>query len=65
MRITLEQNGVESTIYEGSVTFPYDLQVQGASGVETGTAYIYLLNAETGEVESKIEYPGIAFMKVD
>lgn len=65
VRITLVQNGVESTIYEGSTTFPYDLQVQGASGVETGTAYIYLLDAETGQAESKIEYPGIAFTQVN
>lgn len=65
VRITLEQSGVESTIYEGTVTFPYDLQVQGASGETSGTAYIYLMNDETGEVESKIEYPGIAFVQVN
>lgn len=65
VRITLEQGGAESTIYEGSVTFPYELQVQGASGETTGTAYIYLLNPETGEVESKIEYPGITFVQVN
>ena len=64
VRITLVQNGVESTIFEGTTTFPYRLTVQGASGVETGVAYIYLLDSSTGEVSSKIEYPGITFSKV-
>ena len=64
VRITLVQNGVESTIFEGTTTFPYRLTVQGASGVETGVAYIYLLDASTGEVSSKIEYPGITFTNV-
>lgn len=63
VRITLVQNGVESTIFEGTASFPYRLTVQGASGVETGTAYIYLLDSATGEVTSKIEYPGISFTK--
>lgn len=61
VRITLVQNDVESTIFEGTTTFPYRLQVQGASGVASGTAYIYLLDPQTGEVSSKIEYPGITF----
>lgn len=65
IRVTLVQNGVESTIYEGAASFPYHLHVQGASEVTTGTAYIYLLDPSTGEVTSKIEYPGITFNKVD
>lgn len=63
VRITLVQNGVESTIFEGTTSFPYRLTVQGASGVDTGTAYIYLLDSASGEVTSKIEYPGISFAK--
>lgn len=61
VRITLVQNGVESTIFEGSASFPYRMQVQGPSGVDSGTAYVYLLDDVTGEVTSKIEYPGITF----
>lgn len=64
VRITLVQNGTESTIFEGAASFPYRLTVQGAAGVESGTAYVYLLDAATGEVTSKIEYPGIAFKDV-
>ena len=63
VRISLVQNGVESTIYEGTTSFPYRLTVQGASGVDTGTAYVYLLDSTSGEVTSKIEYPGISFTK--
>ena len=63
VRITLVQNGVESTIFEGTTSFPYRLTVQGAAGVDTGTAYIYLLDSASGEVTSKIEYPGISFAK--
>ena len=65
VRVTLVQNGVESTIFEGDTTFPYELKVQGAAGTDTGTAYVYLIDRETGEVESKIEYPGITFTKVN
>lgn len=65
VRITLVQNGSESTIFEGTTSFPYYLAVQGAAGIETGTAYVYILDEVTGEVISKIEYPGIAFNKVN
>ncbi|MCD7832992.1 MAG: protein kinase [Lachnospiraceae bacterium] len=64
VRITLYQNGTETTIFEGTTTFPYTLQVEGASGESTGIAYVYLLDEETGEVISKIEYSGIAFSEV-
>lgn len=60
VRIDLVQDGVTKTIYTGQVTFPYALKVQGAEGVTTGTAYVYLLNAD-GEVESTVEYAGIVF----
>lgn len=64
VRITLVQDGsAESTIFEGQTTFPYKLQIQGASGVSSGTAYVYLLDA-SGNVTSKIEYPGIVFSQV-
>lgn len=64
VRITLLQNGLENTVYEGNVTFPYVLKVQGAAGETTGTAYVYLLDA-AGNVTSKYEYPGINFSQTD
>lgn len=63
VRITLVQDGDESTVFEGTTTFPYRLQVEGASGVSSGTAYVYLLDA-SGAVTSTIEYPGITFSQV-
>ncbi len=65
VRITLSQNGTETEIFRGSTTFPYHLKVQGAPGVASGTAYVYLLDSSTGEVVSKIEYPGITFSRVN
>ncbi|MCD7745045.1 MAG: Stk1 family PASTA domain-containing Ser/Thr kinase [Lachnospiraceae bacterium] len=64
VRITLYQNGTETTVFEGTTSFPYLLQVSGADGVSTGIAYVYLLDADTGEVTSKIEYSGITFSEV-
>lgn len=63
VRITLTQNGTESTVFEGTTTFPYHLQVEGAAGVSEGTAYVYLLDG-SGRVTSTIEYPGITFSQV-
>ncbi len=66
VRITLVQDGVgEKTVFEGATAFPYHLQVEGAAGVASGTAYVYLLDPVTGESTSKIEYPGIAFYQVN
>lgn len=65
VRITLKQNGNEKTVYEGTTTFPYHLQVEGENGVAEGTAYVYLLDGATGEVTSTIEYPGITFSQVN
>ncbi|MCD7735604.1 MAG: Stk1 family PASTA domain-containing Ser/Thr kinase [Lachnospiraceae bacterium] len=65
VRITLYQNGTETTVFEGETTFPYLLQVNGAAGETTGIAYVYLLDETTGEVTSKIEYSGITFSQVD
>ncbi len=65
VRITLYQNGTETTVFEGTTTFPYLLQVTGETGVSTGIAYVYLLDADTGEVTSKIEYSGITFSEVN
>ncbi len=64
VRITLYQNGTETTVFEGTTTFPYLLQVTGETGVSTGIAYVYLLDEDTGEVTSKIEYSGITFSEV-
>ncbi|MCD7842915.1 MAG: PASTA domain-containing protein, partial [Lachnospiraceae bacterium] len=65
VRITLYQNGTETTVFEGTTTFPYLLQVTGATGVSTGIAYVYLLDEDTGEVTSKIEYSGITFSEAE
>jgi hypothetical protein len=65
VRITLLQNGTETTVFEGTTTFPYRLTTQGADGVAEGTAYIYLLDSATGAVTSTIEYPGIKFSQVN
>lgn len=65
VRITLKQNGSETTVFEGTTSFPYRLQTKGADGVTQGTAYIYLLDPDTGAVTSTIEYPGITFSQVN
>ena len=65
VRITLKQNGTETTVFEGTTSFPYRLQVQGAAGVSEGTAYVYLLDSNTGAVTSTIEYAGITFSQVN
>ncbi len=65
VRITLVQEGSgESTIFEGTTQFPYKLQIQGASGVSSGTAYVYLLDS-AGNATNKIEYAGIVFTQVE
>ncbi len=66
VRITLLQDGAEEkTVFEGATTFPYHLQTDGAAGVSSGTAYVYLLDPATGASTSKIEYSGIAFYQVN
>lgn len=64
VRITLYQNGTETTVFEGTTSFPYLLQVAGIDGETTGIAYVYLLDEETGEVTSTIQYSGITFSEV-
>ncbi len=59
-RVTLEQNGTETTVFEGATSFPYLLNVKGQDGVSTGTAYVYMLDA-SGNVLSTTKYDGIAF----
>ena len=64
VRITIEQNGVETTVYEGAVTFPYLLQVEGAQGVETGTAYVYEIDESGSVSKARTEYDNIDFSPV-
>jgi len=64
VRITLVQNGIETTVYEGAGTFPYILNIEGAEGVETGTAYVYTLD-DSGNVTSTTEYGNINFTQVN
>lgn len=65
VRITLKQGDTENQVFEGTAQFPYRLQVEGAAGETSGTAYVYLLDPATGEVTSTIEYPGITFSQVN
>ena len=65
VRIVLEQNGTQTTLYEGYATFPYSLNgVQGQPGVTTGSAYVYLLDPQTLEVTSTYQYDGIQFSQM-
>ena len=60
VRVTLSQNGNETTIYEGTTPFPFLLNVEGAAGVSSGTAYVYMLDT-AGNVLSTTRYDGIEF----
>ena len=51
------ENETKNTVFEGIITFPYSLNVEGAAGVSTGTAYVYVLDAQTWEIETTIKYP--------
>lgn len=65
VRIVLEQNGTQTTLYEGYATFPYSLNgIQGQPGVTTGSAYVYLLDPQTLEVTSTYQYDGIQFSQM-
>ncbi len=65
VRIDLIQNGNTTTVFEGTTTFPYILHVEGEPGVAKGTAYVYMLDAQTWEVISTTSYEGITFSQVD
>lgn len=65
VRIVLEQNGTQTTVFEGTATFPYILNVEGEAGVSTGTAYVYTLDPQTWEITSTTRYDGINFSQVD
>ena len=60
VRITLLQNGNETTVFEGSTSFPYLLNAEGAAGESTGTAFVYVLDGN-GSVQSTTRYDGIEF----
>lgn len=65
VRIELKQGDTVTTVFEGTTTFPYILNVEGQSGVTSGTAYVYTLDAQTWEVTSTTSYEGIIFSQVD
>ena len=60
VRVTLSQNGNETTVFEGVTDFPYLLNVEGAAGVSSGTAFVYLMD-ENGNILSTTRYDGIEF----
>jgi ABC-type multidrug transport system fused ATPase/permease subunit len=66
VRITLTQEDETTTIFEGTTTFPYILNVEGKAGVGTGTVYVYLLDPSTWEVSGDpIVYDNVTFTKVE
>ena len=60
VRVTLSQNGNETTVFEGVTDFPYLLNVEGAAGVSSGTAFVYLMD-ENGNILATTRYDGIEF----
>ncbi len=64
VRIILEQNGEETTIFEGTTTFPYFLNVQGQPGIAEGTVTIYTLDPSSLDIISTTIYSGIEFDQV-
>ena len=64
VRIILEQNGTETTIFEGTTTFPYLLSVQGQAGVTGGTVTIYTLDPTSWDILSTTVYDGVEFSQV-
>ncbi|MGN0355912.1 MAG: Stk1 family PASTA domain-containing Ser/Thr kinase [Muricoprocola sp.] len=64
--LVLEQNGVQTTIFDGSpISFPYDLVVTGQQGVTTGSAYLYVYNEVTGGYDFLASYDNIPFSQVN
>ena len=64
--LVLEQNGVQTTIFDGSpISFPYDLQVTGQPDVTTGSAYLYVYNEVTGTYDFLASYDSIPFSQVN
>ena len=62
VRIDLKQEDEISTIFEGTTTFPYILNVEGKAGVGTGTVYVYLLDSSTWQVNGDpIVYDNVTF----
>ena len=63
VRIDLVQNEITTTIFEGTTTFPYFLNVAGQPGVTTGTVYIYTISPVTWEITDTTVYNGVVFSK--
>jgi len=56
-RLVLQQGDKTKVILDGvSITFPYDLNIEGEPGVSSGEVYLYVLNATTGEYEPIVSY---------
>ncbi len=60
VRIVLSQGGIDKTIFEGTTSFPYVLNVEGMPGADLGTAYVYILD-NAGNTKSTTRYDGIEF----
>lgn len=66
VRMVLEQNGTETVLVEGSsISFPYDLYVQGQTGVSTGLIYLYVYNEATGGYDLLVTYENVPFAQAE
>ena len=62
VRIDFKQEDEITSIFEGTTTFPYVLNVEGKAGVGTGTVYVYLLDPSTWQVSGDpIVYNDVTF----
>lgn len=66
VKIEIEQEGERTVVLQDTaVTFPYTLEAEGKEGVESGTAYLYIKDPQTGEYGSPIVYNNVPFSKVE
>ncbi len=65
VRITLVQGDTETTLFEGTTTFPYILNVEGQPGISSGTLYVYSLDPSTWEVIQTTAYENVVFSRTD
>ncbi len=64
VRIDLVQGDTAVTVFEGSTTFPFILNVPGQPGYTTGTVYVYSLDPQTMEVTRTTMYDNVKFEMV-
>ncbi|MDO5538794.1 MAG: protein kinase [Eubacteriales bacterium] len=56
-RLVLQQGESSRVILDGvSISFPYDLNIEGEPGQTSGEVYLYVLNQATGQYEPIVSY---------